>query len=179
MKVEGYNLQSIRDYMKFLRDNFKLTRSMRPGRFYTYNYNFSRDYPFEELKYYDFQPFVYIFEVSGKYAIGINFHHIPVKARMMWFDRIERLSKRLDTTIRLKGLGGRPVYRLYGLNYPAVYQVLRKSKIAIRKYRLDRMVQIRAIDIRKFREVSSFFARTYFAVGIKEIIGRYQKYIPK
>ena len=179
MKIEGYSLNSLVDYMDYLDTEFKTTTKLYPNRMYTYDYKFSQDYPYKELKFYDWKPLVYIFEIRGKYAIGMNFHHIPPKARQIWFDRVEKLSKRLDNNIRIKGLGGRPVYKIHGLNYPRVYQVLQKSKISIRKYRFDRMSNVRDVDLRKFREVSSFFANTYFDVDISDIRKRYNIYKPK
>jgi len=178
MKPDGYSLRSISDYFKYLRTNFKFTRKIVPGRMYSYHYNFSKEYPREEVRLYDYEPLVFIFEVRGKYALGMNFHHMPPKPRMIWFDRISKLSRRLDETVRIRGLGGQPVYRIYGLNYPKVYQVLRKTKVAIRKYRLDRITNARAIDLRKFKEVSAFFARTYFDANIADIRMRYNKFVP-
>jgi hypothetical protein len=176
--LEGYNIKSVTDYLKYLRTNFNKDTIIRPGRFYSYHYDFSRDYPIKELRFYDFEPLIFCFETFGNYFLGLNFHHIPPKSRQIWFDRIEKISKELNTVVKMRGLGGRPIYRIYGLNYPKVYQVLRKSKIAIRKYRKDRVYHLRAIDIRKFREVSSFFANTYFDINVNEIISRYNKFRP-
>lgn len=170
---------NVNEYLKYIKDNFKLTGNINAGRFYHYFYNFSREYPWKELKFYDFFPLTFIFERDGKYALGLNFHHLSEKPRHIWLDRVRKLSKQLDEQIKIKGLGGRPVYKIYNLDYPRVYKILMKSKIGIRRYRLDRISQLRAVDLAQLDETMKWISKTYMGVTIKQIQKRYLQYKPR
>lgn len=172
------NYNSIAAYHRYLMQ-FPKTGNLQVGRFYAYLYNFSKDYPFEELKYYDFEPLTFVFSIGpGEYFTGINFHHMPVRPRILWLNRVIKMARRVDTDIstRFTGGTGRPVWRIYGLNYPKVYKVLFKSKIAIRRYRFDRVGMLRTIPINDIDQVMHYYARTYYASNIKQIANRYRKY---
>jgi len=179
MQLEKPNYNNIRAYLNYLK-SFKLTNSLYPGRFYAYSYNFKKDYPWDELKFYDYMPLTYIWEIDQKTntAIGMNFHHMPVKARLLWINRIKQLSKHYGEEIRIKDYESRPVYKIQGLNYPRVYKVLMKSKIAIRRYKLDKMFYLRNVDLGSIDDVMRYYAKTYVAVNINHIKSRYSEYKP-
>jgi len=180
------NYGNIKAYMDYLK-TFKLTQSIFPGRFYTYNYKFRKDYDWDDLKFYDFMPLAFIFEIDPQTnsAIGMNFHHMPVKARILWLNRLKKLAgqwEKLQVTDKeafgFKTQSNRPVYKITGLNYPRVYKILMKSKIAIRRYKLDKMFYLRNIDIGSLDEAMNYFAKTYVAVDINAIKSRYANYNP-
>lgn len=170
---------NVNEYLKYIKENFKTVGNVSAGKFFCFFYNFSREYKWSELKFYDFFPLSFIFERDGKYAIGMNFHHVPERPRHIWIDRVRKISKHLDEQIMIKGLGGRPVYKIYNLNYPRVYKILMKSKIAIRRYRLDRISQLRAVDLAQLDETMKWVSKTYMGVTIKQIQQRYLNYKPK
>lgn len=179
--AEKPRYNSVGAYHRYLM-NFPRTGNIQVGRFFTYLYDFSKDYPYKELKYYDFEPLTFIFSIGpGEYFTGINFHHIPVRPRLLWLNRVIKLARRVDNNIstRFTGGTGRPVYRIYGLNYPLVYRILFKSKIAIRRYRFDRVSLLRAIPVNDVDQVMRYYARTYYGVGYEQIVSRYKKYRPR
>ena len=166
--------------MNYLK-GFKMTNRIYPGRFYAYNYNFKKDYDWDDLKFYDYMPLTFIFEIDPKTntALGINFHHIPVRPRILWLNRVKQIAEMFDEEIKIKDYTKRPVYKISGLDYPRVYKVLLKSKIAIRRYKLNKIHYLRNIDIASIDEVMHYYAKTYVAVGISEIANRYSSYRPK
>jgi len=173
------NYKNIRAYLNYLK-TFKLTNSIYPGRFYGYTYNFRKDYDWNELKFYDYMPLSFIFEIDPKTnsALGINFHHMPVRPRLLWINRVKQIAKRFEEEIQIKDYNSRPVYKIKGLNYPRVYKILLKSKIAIRRYKLDKMFYLRNIDLGNIDEVMRYYAKTYVAVNIDNIKQRYSDYKP-
>lgn len=182
MQSKNRQYASIVAYHRYLK-KFKYVGNILPGRFYAYVYDFSKDYPYEELKFYDFEPISFIFEIlpESNSFLGLNFHHMaPPQVRLLWLNRVIKFARLIDDPIQTKFTGGtgRPVFKIGGLNYPRVYQVLRKSKIAIRRYRMDRVSMLRAIPVNEIDEVMRYYSRTYYGTGIKQIIARYQNYKP-
>ncbi len=167
----------IRDYKQYL-ERFPRTGALKVGSFYSYAYNFQLNYEWDELKFYDHMPLTFIFAIDTEHnhAIGINFHHMPVRPRLLWLNRVKTIAKHVQEEIQIRGLGGRPVYKISGLNYPRVYKVLAKSKIAIRRYRLNEIRFLRKIDVRFIDEVMRYYARTWLGVNIDQIRNRYLKY---
>jgi len=172
------NFKSISDYRHYIKETFDRIGTVRAGRFYLYFYNFATDYPWDELKFYDWMPLTYVWERDKTHFIGMNFHHMPVRPRLLWMGRVRKLAKQIDEAIAIKGLGGQPIWKIRNLNYPRVYQILRKSKIAIRRYRLDRVKDLRAVDIRYVEDVMHWIARTYMGVSVKTMTSRYLEYKP-
>jgi hypothetical protein len=169
---------SIQSYLKLLR-KFPRTGQLQVGRFYCFSYKFLEEYDWEILRHFDFLPLTYIFSRTVKHAIGINFHQIPPLPRQIWLSRVKQISQHVGEPIEIRGLlGGRPVYKIRGLNYPRVWQILRKTKVAIRKYRVNEIHQLRSIDLRVIDEVMKYFANTYVSSNIQNIRKRYNQYRP-
>jgi len=176
--VKAPNYGGINDYVKYLKTEFKPEGTIIPGRFYTMNYKFSLDYKDDKLKFYDFMPLYYCFEKWDGGVVGMNFHHMPIQARTVWLDRVRNMSSQIDAMIPYIDFRNPRIYRIPGLNYPQVYKLLMKTKIAIRRYRYDRMYDVRAVPLQNVWEVLHFYSRTYFGCTIKDIDQRWLHYNP-
>lgn len=179
--IQNYKYSDISEYFKFLNYSFERTNNIQVGKFYSFTYHFDFwKYGWDNVKFYDWYPFSFIFEINAEknYAVGLNFHHIPLIPRQIWLKRVLKLGSSIGSKVRIVQFGGRPVFKISGLNYPLVYKVLRKSKIAIRRYNLHKMEDIRAIPIKYVEETLRYYAKTYYGVGINQIWRRYNDYNP-
>ena len=180
-KSEVPNYKSLPEYIKFLKTELpQPVNKIYPGRFYCYNYKFAMDnIPYSKLKFYDYMPLIYCFEVKQFGWVGINFHHMPVDARNFWLNKLIKLSEKVEEQIRYVDVENKRLYKIPNFNYPKCYMILKKSKIAIRQYLTKRAKNLRPVPLWLIRDVMQFYARTYYGVGINQIDARYRAYRPK
>lgn len=164
---------NISEYKKFIRENFKAGGSLKLGGFYSYNYLFSLDEDFDKLKFYDWLPITLILDINikNKTFSGLNFHHMPVKPRQIWLNRVKNLLPEKFES------GGIQYFKELS-NQNRALGILLKSKIAVRNYRFDRVRDIRSLEVDKLDEVIKFFAKSYFSVSIEQIKNRYNTFRP-
>jgi hypothetical protein len=178
MNNNGSKYNRLREYERYLRLNFPSVKTIGVNRFYVYDYIFFLSYPYSELKYYDWKVLGYCFRQTKSHIWCLNFHHIPVTQRWHWMENVRKLSKKLQEDLPFINFDDARLTRIPGLNYPLVWKVLKKSKIAIRCYRKEAILNLRQVYLKDFSEVSRYCAKTYFDVGIKAIDARYASYHP-
>jgi hypothetical protein len=164
---------SILEYIEYL-DSFKKTSKISSGYFYTYHYNFHKHYPIEELKFYDWRPLSFVFSIVNEdkpYFYGLNFHHLPVKARQWWLRKVKSAASSYFEQ------GG--IRRIPGLNYNTLQKIMKKGLFGVRKYRFEAVKELRIIRLEDLDEIMKFYGRTYYGVTIKQIQARYSKFRPK
>lgn len=173
------NLDNLVEYIDLLNE-LKEASTLRAGYFYCYHYDFHKHYPKEELKFYDWYPFIFCFGVmnpkadfkkdSGQYFYGLNFHHIPVAARRYWLSKFQKMAKSYFDK------GG--YRRIPAINYEAILKIMKKAKIAVRKYRFDGVQKLRQVSLDEIDYLMEWTSNTYFEVSIKDIQARYAKFQP-
>jgi hypothetical protein len=135
-------------------------------------YLFKLDYPYEELKFYDHYPLVYIFnkEITSEKKIiyyGLNFHFLPVPSRKIWFSRIAKMfPKKIESDARLN------------LDYQMLFSVMKKSVFGVRKYRADRIKKPRIIPNENMKQILEIANRTYFGVTLAQVVAKYNRFRP-
>jgi hypothetical protein len=164
-------LRNIRSYLKFLDATAIPATTIGLGKFYSYWYKFDTNVDYDELKFYDYFPLVYAFGYTKNGFYGLNFHHLPPKARQIWLSRIIDIS---PDNFDKEGETQMPY-----LDCPSVYRIMIKSKIGVRRYRYDRLNTLRVIERQHINNTMKFVAKTYFNVGINQIRARYLNYRPK
>ena len=160
----------LNEYIKHIR-TFKFNKIIRNGFLYTYKYLFIknptfRSQPFSKVKFYDFWPATFVFEVKPKTKtfFGINFHHMPVRARKIWLFRISK-AKQKPERIRIL--------------YSRLKRLDKKSTFAVRQYRMDRGFEYRRIPFADWNFLFNFYARTYFGTTVDNVAARYRRFRPK
>ena len=83
----------ITPWMKYKNTVNSLTKpagSFKIGNVYSLGYNFSKEYDYDKLMWFDYMPLVYIVDMNHEkgYFTGINLHHFPVTFREQWFKTI-------------------------------------------------------------------------------------------
>lgn len=162
------NYGLITEYISYLK-TFKRSATIRPGYFYLYNYAFYEHYPIEELKFYDYWPLTFVFQImrkpQGQYFLGMNFHHMPVKARQYWLNRVKRMARVYFEK------GG--VRRLPAFNYDNATKVMRKGKLTVRQYRNEAVRNLRIVPLEELDTLMKFYAKTYYGVTIAQVRAKY------
>jgi len=178
-RPQGYG--NVTEYIKWINKNFKLTNKLECFKFYTMQYDFSEEYKWEELKFYDILPFFYCVQIfpDKKYAIGCNLHHIPVQPRFLWLDKFRTISDQLNTVIPYIDYGENKTYKFPNMIYPLVWKMMPKVKLFIRRYKFERIHYLREVNLALIDEVAKFWSSTYLGVSISEIEKRYIRFHPK
>lgn len=140
-----------------------------PGYFYAYEYHFDKtDKDFSELKFYDKFPLIYLISKgpTDNTYYGLNFHQIPVRSRLLWLTKFDKIAEILQEDQRA-------VYR-----YKFLKAMFIKAVFGVRMYRIDRIVKLRRVDSTKMYDLSRFYAKTYYGASIEQINIRYENYYP-
>lgn len=168
---------TINKYIQFLRKNYKRTKIIHRGFLYTYPYFFNRapgfkEEDFEKIKFYDFFPLVFVFDVNrkNKTFVGLNFHHLPVKSRQIWLKRVQKIRKNI-----FEREGTNRVI----LKYNTLKFLVKKSMFGIRQYRFDRIGELRMIPNQDWEKLFSLYGRTYYGVSLRQIEDKYKRFVPK
>jgi len=158
-------------YVKFIKTNFPVAQTIKPGNFYAYTYRFDKkSEPYNVLKFWDVMPFAFVYELhknkeNEKMFRAINFHHVPVRPRQLWLNR----------TVKITGEAFAENKRLHRLaSWQRLYIMMKKiSKKSVRQYYLKRMIQPRQIPNDRVEEVIKYYAKTYYGVSISQIEAQY------
>jgi len=167
------------EYNNFLK-TFPRASKIQTGYFYTYSYEFKTNYPKSELKYYDFKPLCFIFKrfkferkvekTQGVCSVGLNFHHLPIKARQWWLNKIKVVA------FKYFEKGG--IIKIPGLNEDTLPRIMKKSSFGFRNYDEINISNLRQIRLEDLDEVMKFYGKTYYGVTIKQIQAKYANFIP-
>ena len=158
-------------YVKFLKSNFPVATTIRPGNFYAYTYRFDRkSEPYKVLKFWDVMPFTFVYELhrnkdNEKMYRGINFHHVPVRPRQIW----------LRKTINITGEAFEQNRKLIRLaSWMRLFLMMKKlSRKSVRQYYIKRTLQPRLIPNDRVEEVIKYYAKTYYGIGISQVEAEY------
>ncbi len=172
-------LDNLMDYINVLK-TLKDATTIRAGYFYCYKYFFHQHYPIEELKFYDWHPFIFCFGVrnpkanfekgTGQYFYGLNFHHMPVAARRYWLSKIQNMAK-----VYFEKGGYR---RIPAIDYDNLLNIMKKAKIGVRQYRFEAVQDLKQVSLDELDYLMEFYATTYYGVSIKQIQSRYKTFKP-
>lgn len=163
------DFKSLREMKKALKKYKNVDGSkVSDGFFASYIYDYSLDYDFDILKYFDFFPLTLFFnKTDSNHIFGINFHHLPLLTRNWLLWRIQLLNPQAFKT---KGVNK------INISYAILKGLMRKSKAAVRQYRIDRMSDIRLVDNKDVSELCKYAPETYHAVNFTEVVTRYKNY---
>lgn len=144
---------------------FKTTKKVEIKGAYSYLYDYSTDYDFETLKYFDFFPLTILFNENGKGNVwGLNFHHLPLLTRS-WL--LSRLKSGQPHNFKNKNNFS------LNISYLTLKSILRKSPLAVRQYRIDRMRDIRKIPNVELQELVKYSPPTFHAVDFPAVVRKY------
>ena len=163
------NYTSIRKYFDYVNSVSTVTNKFIPGYFYSYEYRYDRkDKTYFDLKFYDRFPLVFLIgKGPGENTyIGLNFHQIPVRSRLIWLTKFDKICDILKEDVRA-------VYR-----YEFLKAMFKKATFGVRVYRVDRVFKLRKIDSREMQEISRFYSKTYHGANIDLIDMRYAQHNP-
>jgi len=157
---------SFNNYLEYLKSNFRINSVIRKGHFYTYLYKFGKDYPDDILKYFDWWPLTFIFDVNydKKYFVGMNLHHMPVLSRQIWVSRLKKVSAENFENNK------QPIR----INYPSLISMFKKSGFIVRNYRMDRVNLLRKVQLNSVDEVVRYYSDTYYKVSYEQSANRYR-----
>ncbi|MEM4260889.1 MAG: hypothetical protein QXG00_06635 [Candidatus Woesearchaeota archaeon] len=165
-----YSYANINDYIRYINEHFIKTGTLSSGQIYVYRYLFNKDpnfnkKPFNEIKFYDFMPASYIFNINMKTKtfFGLNFHHLPLYDRRVWLARVSNFQNKMTGQLNIK------------LKYQALKALMRKSILGVRQYRFDRVLDLRLIPYEQWINLFNFYAKTYYAVTIDQVESKYRQ----
>jgi hypothetical protein len=160
---------SIKKYFEFMKSVSERSNKFLIGNFYAYEYHFDKtDKDFDELKFYDKYPLIYLISKgpTDNTFYGLNLHQIPVRSRLIWLTRFDKIAEILQEDQRA-------IYR-----YEFIKSFFIKAVFGVRMYRADRIVKLRRVDSTKMYDLSRFYSKTYYGTTIDAIEVRYANYNP-
>lgn len=171
------NYNSITAFEKYISESTSEIGMLTPAFFYTFHYDYKSNpdlmkIPKHVLDMYDGRPVTFIFNSkvtkSGKIMYeGINFHFMPVRARMIWLNALTKIaSNNIKTESRITI----PSHMLKSL--------IHKSKYAYRQYDINRIKYLRKIDFVNVKEMLKFTPPTYDGKSYEEVALNYRLYNP-
>lgn len=162
---------SISGYVRFLRKGSKRATTIKPGMIFAYRYHPIKSTPWKKLRFYDKVPLVFVVRVDRTtgHFWGINFHHMSIRARQFWFDKLIRRYKTIE-----KGVN----YQVRTLDYNGLFRFMPKSVLAYRTYKIDSVRDFRFVPYRTFDEALKYYANTYFGSTYIEVASRYDRSRP-
>lgn len=174
-------LKRLPSYLKYTREQGEETSLVRPGFFYTYNYRFNLNpmFPklsFEEIRFYDWFPLSFIYDAykekaTGKLVYrGLNFHHLPVRARRLWLTRLRKVIGEDEFNEDMQ------IHQM--VDYDKLFYLFRKATFGVRNYRRERMFNIKRVSHNKIDDYMSFASKTYFSSTLTQVGLNYKDFIP-
>lgn len=163
-------LEAVKDFKSLDEYNSKLkkykpTKGVEIMGAYSYLYDYSTDYDFEKLKYFDFFPLTILFSENGKGNVwGLNFHHLPLLTRS-WL--LSRLKSGQPHNFKNKSN-----FKL-NITYLTLKSILKKAPLAVRQYRIDRMHDVRKIPNVDLQELVKYQPPTFHAVEFPAVVKKY------
>lgn len=168
--------QNLKEYLDFVKANYRKTKTIRAGYFVSFNYLFHlnpdyKEHP-ERKKYLDFFPMDLVLWVNydKKLFLSVNFHAFPVATRQILMARLRRVY---ESTI------DRPRSRIPGINYRKMLRFLKKLGVAIRKYHFSRVRNYAEIPGELLDESMKFYANTFYKTNYLGVVSRYNNFKPK
>jgi hypothetical protein len=166
-KTRETELSGLRNKVHYLKVMSFLTPAniIRNNLFFAYNYKFqTRGVPFKKLAFYDWFPLVYVFDVSygTRHFRALNFHHLPVRLRLIWLTRVKRLYKAKFPTDPKKRNYDKPIQ--IPLSYRRIVSLLYQSTFAVRQYRMDRVRLLKVVSNNEIDHLLLYHSNTYYAV---------------
>lgn len=158
---------SLSAYMSYLETVSSVSNKFLPGNFYSYEYHFNRvAKDFEVQRFYDKRPLIFLISEGPTMGtfIGLNLHQIPVKSRLIWLTRFNKISGILDENVRA-------VYC-----YEVIKAMFKKARYGIRVYKADRIFKLRKVDSTKMYDLSKYYSNTYYGATIDVIEVRYENF---
>jgi hypothetical protein len=148
---------------------------IRLGSVYSLGYNFSKDYEYSELMWYDYMPLVYIVSVNTDkgYFTGINLHHFPVTFREQWFRSIVTgkkfgLPSFVETLLPFFEMSIPQQYKRY--TYDRQKAMMWWVKYGVRNYRFERVMQARFVTPENTQTLLRLYADTFYAAtGVDKV----------
>jgi hypothetical protein len=165
-------------YKKYI-EFFDRASIVLSGYMYAYYYMFQRKgVPQEKLRFYDWWPLTFVFQVDFKERrfYGLNFHHLPVRTRLIWLARIKRLYAAKFPTDEIKRNFLTP--KRIPMTYKRLVLILIKSKYGIRQYRMDRVRKLRIVPNTQWEQAMRYFSKTYYRVTYEQKVNDYNRYNP-
>lgn len=175
MAERELNFSNQKEYLNYIN---KFPRIGRPvvGCVMTFTYMFHlaedfKDKDLKDKKFYSFQPMDLCIanRPSKNLFTCINLNQIPVKARQYLLNILKKIyPSQFDE--------GRILIR--GVNYKKLIRWLRKSKIAIRSYRYERVKVLRYVPAENIDEWIHFTSNFYYRTNYNWVANRYRSYNP-
>lgn len=141
--------------------------SIKEGYFYSYIYDYSEDYDLSVLKYFDYFPCSLMFTLKDPlHVFGINFHHIPLLTRN-WL-----LSRLKINNLQAFNLNG--IHKI-NVSYLTLKSIMKKSPLAIRQYRTDRIHDLKIISPKQFVDIVKYQPETFHATQFVDVVSKYRR----
>ncbi len=173
MAEKKYNYRSESDYLNFIKD-FPSASFPSAGFFYVQTYMFTenpkfKDLPKDKKKFYDFAPVNICLSVNpeeGTFTC-LNWHFLTVEARKLLLGKFLKVYPKLEDKPRAK---------IPSMNYEALKSFLKKAaRLGVRKYRFERVIDLRVVPGDKVEELMNFIANFYYASSYNQAANRYRK----
>ena len=143
---------------------------IRVGRFYTYQYNFDKSGDYNEIKYWDVFPLVFVYMKKGKNFFGLNFHHIPLQSRYIWIARLKKV-------VEYQYNKDKP---LTAFDYQNLYNMFKKATYGVRQYKRMSVRNLKRIETPdQVEELMKIIANTYYGVNYNMVAERYRLFKPQ
>lgn len=176
MNDKKLKYNSINEYLKYIRENLPRIKVPQAGLLVQMNYLFTlnpdyKKHP-EKKKGLDFFPIDLILatQPSKKLMLCVSLHNFPVATRQILIARIRKEYPNPFTD--------KPRIRIPGMNYFKMLRYLKKMKIAIRKYRYERIKDFRVIPTEHLDTLLKFYPNTFYGTNYNAKVRDYNRYIP-
>ncbi len=167
--VIHYNADSRSDYLSYISE-FPPVGTPKVGDVLVFTYYFNKNPNFQKIplnkkKFWTFQPIDLCFHVSQKHKTFscVNLTQIPVTVRRQLIRYLSRTQPSAFSENQ-KTLKFRQIY--------ALVKLFNRLKISIRKYRMERATEMKAVPPDEIEVLISFTANFYYASNYNSVIRR-------
>jgi len=174
--------RSLSQFELFISKNGKRTSKVIPGSFYTYDYSYNSSIVGksqkvkDQISYYDRKPLIFVFNYyrakNGEiFAEGLNFHQMPVKARIYLlsvFKKISPSNTEKDLRINISPNTLKTMIKRMQI----------KSKFVFRQYNINRIQRPMQISFSDMKELIKYTPETYNSRQYDEVVLNYRLYNP-
>lgn len=160
----------VKNYVKILK-TYRVNTDIKSGNFYSFIYKVDKSRDYNVIKFYDLMPLIFFFDVHPKHKniiYGLNFHHLPLRARNLFLLRMKELmAENWDANKRLVRIA----------KFERLFIMFKKaSKFAVRQYDLRNMRQIREIPNKDMENISQYYSKTHYGININNVEKNYLAY---
>lgn len=176
-KEKKLKYNNLREFLDYARNNLKKINIPKAGELIYMNYFFYLNSLYklhpEKKKYLDFFPCDLVLAVQPQKhtMICVNFHALPVITRQIL---IARLKKDYPNPFDDK-----PRIRIPGMSYRKILKYLKRIGVSIRKYRFERIKDLRVISSDQIDTILKFYPQTYYQSTYNKIVSNYNNFKPK